>query len=217
MSTFLRTWPIALVIIVVFIGALANSRPAHAQTIGNGAGDSSITVMVMDYGDSGSTFNVVWNDSQECSADFNVYIYGTSEGSIHAGSAASSLTEVSASFDTIIAASGTGSLTVSVFCGTDDGTGRLVASASDVAVETDSGRPRARHIFQRACIWGHSVPMASCRRSAMPARVGLSFSWPTEGATYLPATLDTSSTSIQYEKNSVMPTVGNRGLSAPSS
>ncbi len=141
MNTFLRTWPIALVIIVVFIGSLANSRPAHAQTIGNSAGDSSITVIVMDNGDIGSTFNVVWNDSQECSADFNVYIYGTSEGAIHAGSADSSLAGVSTSFDTIIAASGTGSLTVSVFCGTDDGTGRLVASASDVAVETDSGRP----------------------------------------------------------------------------
>ena len=138
MKKYTKIWLGILALTVAFFSALTMSSPAHAQAGNDGAGQSSIIVIVTDYGDSGSTFAVVWDDAQECGADYNIYIDGANSGRIHAGSAASILTKLSTSLSAITAS---GSLTVSVFCGSDDGTGRLVASVSDVAVDEYSGRP----------------------------------------------------------------------------
>ena len=145
----LSVFLVAAVLLVVFAAAL----PSVAQ--GNGNATNSLTVLILDDGDTGSIFATVWTDGQECSAGYNLYLDGVDtssvglpegatvddSGRIHLASAASSATQVTASFTAIFAASGTSSLTVSVFCGNDDGSGRPVAAVDDVEVDADTRRP----------------------------------------------------------------------------
>ena len=132
---------------------LAATLPSEAQAGGNGS--ETITVLILDDGESGSVFTVGWTDDLECSTGYNVYMDGVESssvglpegatvddsGRIHLASAASSDTQVTASFTAIFAASDAPSLTVSVFCGYDDGSGRLVAAVDLVEVDPDTRRP----------------------------------------------------------------------------
>ena len=132
---------------------LAAALPSEAQGSGNGA--ESLTVLILDDGESGSIFTVAWTDDQQCSAGYNVYLdsvesssVGLPEGAtvddsgrIHLVTTSSSATQVTASFTTIFAASDASVLSVTVYCGIDDGSGRPVAAVDDVEVEPDTRRP----------------------------------------------------------------------------
>lgn len=132
---------------------LAAMFPSEVQ--GNGNDAESLTVLILGEGESGSVFTVTWTDGQECSAGYNVYLDGVESssvglpegatvddsGRIHLASAASSDTQVTASFTAVFAASDASYLTVSVFCGNDDGSGRLVAAVDFVEVDPDTHRP----------------------------------------------------------------------------
>ena len=146
-------WLGVLMVAVALLVVLAATLPSEAQASGNGA--ESLTVLIMDEGESGSVFKVGWTDGQECSAGYNVYTDGVESssaglpegatvddsGRIHLASAASSDTQVTASFTAIFAASDASSLTVSVFCGNDDGSGRLIAAVDFIEVDPDTRRP----------------------------------------------------------------------------
>ncbi len=135
------------------LAVLAAALPSEAQAGGNGA--ESLTVLILGDGESGSVFAVAWADDEECSAGYNVYMDGVDSssvglpdgatvddsGRIHLASVASSATQVTASFTAIFAASGASTLTVSVYCGDDSGSGREVAAVDDVEVDADSLRP----------------------------------------------------------------------------
>ena len=136
------------------LAILAAVLPIEAQASGNGA--ESLTVLILDDGESGPVLTVVWADDQECSAGYNVYLDGVEgssvglpdgatiddSGRIHLGSVASSAThQVTALFTSIFAVSGASTLTVSVYCGNDDGSGRSVAAVDDVEVDADTRRP----------------------------------------------------------------------------
>ena len=58
---------------------LAAMLPSEVQ--GNGNGAESLTVLVLDDGESGSIFTVAWTDGQECSAGYNVYLDGVESSS----------------------------------------------------------------------------------------------------------------------------------------
>ena len=64
-------------------------------------------------------------------------------GRIHAASASSTATQVSATFSALEAAAGVDHLSVSVFCD-DDSTGRLIATVDDIAVNPVTRRPEQR-------------------------------------------------------------------------
>ena len=120
----------------------------------NGNGADSLTVLVLDEGESGSVFAVVWTDDQECSSGYNVFLDGVEgssvglpegatvddSGLIHMASAASSATQATASFSAILAVPDASALTVYLYCGSDD-SGRLVAAVDDVEVASDTRRP----------------------------------------------------------------------------
>ncbi|MXY46869.1 MAG: hypothetical protein F4Y44_07770 [Chloroflexi bacterium] len=141
------------IVAAVLLVILAAAIPSEGQA--NGGGSESLTVLVMDEGESGSVFTVVWADDQACSASYNVYLDGAESstvglpenatiddsGRIHLASAASSDTHVSVSFTAIFSALDASSLTVSVFCGNDSGSGREVATVDDVKVDSDTRRP----------------------------------------------------------------------------
>ena len=142
------------VVAALFVGSAA-TLPAEAQTGDDGPGN--VTVLVLDNGNAGSTITAAWDDSQQCSADYNVFIDGvdtgtvslpdgaTNDGSgrIHAASASSTATQVSATFSALEAAAGVDHLSVSVFCG-DDSTGRLIATVDDIAVNPVTRSPEQR-------------------------------------------------------------------------
>ena len=146
-------WLSVLLVAGALLVVLAATLPSEAQASGNGT--ESLTVLITDEGESGSVFTVAWTDDQECGADYNVYMDGVESssvglpegatvddsGRIHLASAASSGTHVMASFTAIFASSDASSLTVSVFCGNDDGSGRLVAAVDFVEVDPDTRRP----------------------------------------------------------------------------
>ena len=143
------------VVAALFVGSAA-TLPAEAQTGEDGPGN--VTVLVLDNGNAGSTITAAWDDSQQCSADYNVFIDGVDTGTvslpdgattddsgrIHAASASSTATQVSATFSNLEAAAGVDHLSVSVFCGDDDGTGRLVATVDDIALDPVTRRPEQR-------------------------------------------------------------------------
>lgn len=145
-------WLSVLLVAGALLIVLAATLPSEAQASGNGT--ESLTVLITDEGESGSVFTVAWTDDQECSAGYNVYMDGVESssvglpeggtvddsGRIHLASASSSDTQVTASFTSIFAASDASSLTVSVFCGNDDGSGRLVAAVDFVEVDPDTRR-----------------------------------------------------------------------------
>ena len=136
----------------IFVG-FAATLPAEAQTGEDGSGN--ITVLVLDYGNAGSTITAAWDDSQQCTAGYNIFIDGVDtstvslpdgattddSGRIHAASASSTATQVSATFSALQAAADVDHLSVSVFCGDDDGTGRLIATVDDIAVNSATRRP----------------------------------------------------------------------------
>ena len=131
---------------------LVATLPSEAQANGNGA--DSLTVLVLDEGESGSVFAAAWTDGQECSSDYNVFLDGVEgssvglpegatvddSGRIHMASADSSATQATASFSAILAVPDASALTVSLYCGSDD-SGRLVAAVDDVDVDPDTRRP----------------------------------------------------------------------------
>ena len=138
----------------IFVG-FAATLPAEAQTGEDGSGN--VTVLVLDKGDTGSTFTVAWDDSQECNSNYNIFIEGVDTGTvslpdgattddsgrIHAASASSTATQVSATFSNLEAAAGVDHLSVSVFC-RDDDTGRLIATVDDIALNPVTRRPEQR-------------------------------------------------------------------------
>ena len=141
--------------VAIFV-VLAATLPLEIQADGDGS--ESVTVLVLDKGDTGSTFTVAWDDSQECNSNYNVFIDGVDTGTvslpdgattddsgrIHAASASSTATQVSATFSNLEAAAGVDHLSVSVFCGDDDGTGRLIATVDDIALDPVTRRPEQR-------------------------------------------------------------------------
>ena len=100
------------VAVALFVG-FAATLPAEAQT--GEVGPGNVTVLVLDNGTAGSTITAAWDDNQQCSADYNVFIDGvdtgtvslpdgaTNDGSgrIHAASASSTATQVSATFSAL--------------------------------------------------------------------------------------------------------------------
>ena len=143
------------VAVALFVG-FAATLPAEAQTGDDGPGN--VTVLVLDNGNAGSTITAAWDDSQQCSADYNVFVDGVDTGTvslpdgattddsgrIHAASASSSATQVSATFSALKAAAGEDHLSVSVFCGDGDGTGWLIATVDDIALDPVTRRPEQR-------------------------------------------------------------------------
>ena len=143
------------VVAALFVGSAA-TLPAEAQTGDDGPGN--VTVLVLDNGNAGSTITAAWDDSQQCSADYNVFVDGVDTGTvslpdgattddsgrIHAASASSSATQVSATFSALKAAAGEDHLSVSVFCGDGDGTGWLIATVDDIALDPVTRRPEQR-------------------------------------------------------------------------
>ena len=136
--------------LLIFLAA-----PPPSEVHGSGNGAESLTVLILDDGESGSVITAAWTDEQECSAGYNIYLDGVESrsvnlpegaavddsGRIHMASAASSATQVTELFTNVFAASGASALTVSVFCGSDDGSGRPVAAEVDVDVDPDTRRP----------------------------------------------------------------------------
>ena len=68
------------VTVALFVG-FAATLPAEAQT--GEVGSGNITVLVLDYGDAGSTITAAWDDNQQCSADYNVLIDGVDTGTVN--------------------------------------------------------------------------------------------------------------------------------------
>ena len=152
-----------LLVVGALLVVLAVALPSEVQ--GSGNGTEHLTVLILDDGEDGPIFTVAWTDDRECSAGYNVYLDGVESssvglpegatvddsGRIHLASAASSATQVTVSFTAILAASGASALTVSVYCGNDDGSGRPVAVVDDVEVDPDSRRP-AQGAYSSAAI-----------------------------------------------------------------
>ena len=67
------------VVAALFVG-FAATLPAEAQTGDDGPGN--ITVLVLGYANAGSTITAAWDDSQQCSADYNVFIDGVDTGTV---------------------------------------------------------------------------------------------------------------------------------------
>ena len=100
------------VAVALFVG-FAATLPAEAQTGEDGPGN--VTVLVLDNGTAGSTITAAWDDSQQCTAGYNVFIDGVDTGTvslpdgatnrrsgrIHAASASSTATQVSATFSAL--------------------------------------------------------------------------------------------------------------------
>ena len=63
----------------LFVGSAA-TLPAEAQTGEDGPGN--VTVLVLDNGNAGSTITAAWDDTQQCSADYNVFIDGVDTGTV---------------------------------------------------------------------------------------------------------------------------------------
>ena len=147
---------IVFAVAAAFFVGFAATLPAEAQT--GEVGSGNITVLVLDYGNAGSTITAAWDDGQQRSAGYNVFIDGVDTGTvslpdsattddsgrIHAASASSTATQVSATFTALEAAAGVDHLSVSVFCGDDDGTGRLIATVDDIALDPVTRRPEQR-------------------------------------------------------------------------
>ena len=152
MSLDKTRWLSVLIVAGALSVVLAAALPSEAQASGSGA--DSLTVVVLDEGESGSVFMAAWTDGQECSSGYNVFLDGVEgssiglpegatvddSGRIHMASAASSAAQATASFSAILAVPDASALTVSLYCGSDD-SGRLVAAVDDVEVDPDTRRP----------------------------------------------------------------------------
>ncbi len=156
LNTFARICMLAMAVAIFTALSLIPSPQVSAD--GNGTGNVTVLVLNLNDGDVGSditTITATWTDSQECSAGYNVYLDGVESssvglpegatvddsGRIHLASVASSTTQVTASFAALFAASGASSLTVSVYCGNDDGSGRAVAAVDAIGVDAETRRP----------------------------------------------------------------------------
>lgn len=156
LNTLARICMLAMAVAIFTALSLIPSPQVSAD--GNGTGSATVLVLNLNDGDVGSditTITATWTDSQECSAGYNVYLDGVEissiglpegttvddSGRIHLESAASSATQVTASFAALFAASGASALTVSVYCGNDDGSGRAVAAVDNVEVDAETRRP----------------------------------------------------------------------------
>ena len=71
---------IVFAVAVAFLVGFAATLPAEAQTGEDGSGN--ITVLVLDYANAGSTITAAWDDTQQCSADYNVFIDGVDAGTV---------------------------------------------------------------------------------------------------------------------------------------
>ena len=143
-------------VVCAVLTALAATLPPEAEANGNGA--DNLTVLILDSGDTGSTITAAWTDTQECSTNYNVYIDGvdtssvslpdgltvSDSGRIHAASVSSEATQVSATFSTLKVSADADHLSVSVFCGDDVGTGWLVATVDDIALDPVTRRPEQK-------------------------------------------------------------------------
>ena len=76
----IRAKLIAFAVAVAFLVGFAAALPAEAQTEEDGSGN--ITVLVLDYANAGSTITAAWDDTQQCSADYNVFIDGVDAGTV---------------------------------------------------------------------------------------------------------------------------------------
>ena len=100
------------VAVALFVG-FAATLPAEAQSGEDGPGN--VTVLVLDNGTAGSTITAAWDDSQQCTAAYNIFIDGVNTGTvslpdgattddfgrIHAASVSSTATQVSATFSAL--------------------------------------------------------------------------------------------------------------------
>ena len=156
LNTFARICMLAMAVAMFTALSLIPSPQVSAD--GNGTGNVTVLVLNLNDGDVGSditTITATWTDSQECSAGYNAYLDGAEissvglpegttvddSGRIHLESAASSATQITASFAALFAAPGASSLTVLVYCGNDDGSGRAVAAVDNVEVDAETRRP----------------------------------------------------------------------------
>lgn len=198
-------WLSVLLVAGALLVVLAAMLPSEAQANGNGT--ESLTVLILDDGESGSVFTVAWTDDQECSAGYNVYLDGVESssvglpegatvddsGRIHMASAASSATQATASFSAILAVPDASALTVSLYCGSDD-SGRLVAAVDDVEVDPDTRRP-IRGAYSSAPTFRAQLggPALDSPSLAVTDRKGNIYQWPGHDGPGYPSPLPGSS------------------------
>ena len=80
MSLDKTRWLSILIIAGALSVVLAAALPSEAQASGSGA--DSLTVVVLDEGESGSVFAAAWTDGQKCSFGYNVFLDGVEGSSV---------------------------------------------------------------------------------------------------------------------------------------